>query len=115
MVKGEHMKTNEPRKTYFTTDGFKPPVWFSGLSFDERWNGWAIPYFTKEVALEIVAQMPDHLRYSEDIDAFVYNDLEATGDESCNEYFGADYIDGEKYYSIGGCSWCWDEVVEEEV
>ena len=105
---------SEPKKTYFTTDGFKPPVWFSGLTFGGRWNGWEIPYFTKAVALEIVALMPDHLRYSEDIDSFIYNDLEATGDEDCNEYFFGEDFNGEKYYSIGGCSWCWDEVYEEE-
>jgi hypothetical protein len=113
-AKKRRKKMSEHKKTYFTTDGFKPPVWFSGLTFGGRWNGWEVPYFTKAVALEIVAQMPDHLRYSEDIDAFVYNDLEATGDEDCNEYFFGEDINGEKYYSIGGCSWCWDEVYEEE-
>ena len=106
---------SEARNSYFTTDGFKPPTWFSGLTYGHTWNGWAVPYFTKEVALEIVAHMPSNLRYSEETDSFIYNDIEFTKSEDYNEYFGAEEINGQKYYSIGGCSWCWDEVVEEEV
>ena len=106
---------SEARNSYFTTDGFKPQTWFLGLTYGHTWNGWAVPYFTKEVALEIVAQMPCNLRYSEETDSFIYNDIEFTKSEDYNEHYGAEEINGQKYYSIGGCSWCWDEVVEEEV
>jgi hypothetical protein len=108
---------NEARNTYFTTDGFTQSIKFKGITYGHTWNGWAVPYFTKEVAFEIVALMPEqHLKYSEETDCFIYNDFSVTGgDEEYNEYFNADEIDGQKYYSIGGCSWCWDEFYEEEV
>lgn len=97
----------EKRKALFEIDGWD--VAFEGYSFYERWNGWAVPYFTKEVADKLAIKLTnqgEHTVYDEERDAYIvtFDELEEP------EVFPAEDIDGMKLYSIGGCSWCWDIV-----
>ena len=50
--------------------------------------------------------------YSESNDTFYYipDDEEP---ESIEAYKGQ-IIDGQKYYAIGNCSWCWHQIEEED-
>lgn len=106
------MKANlkKPIKAIFNIDGSRP---FGGLTFDQTWNGWECPYFLFEVGLEIQKMVGDCLTFSEEKDAFVFEDINARGcPDNEPEYYHAEIINGEKYYSIGGGSWCWD-IIEE--
>lgn len=84
----------------------------------ERWNGWVIPYFTKDAGLRVAEVVTDMTRdadpswrveYDEAYDRFVCWEFDAEG-ASQRETFDAEVIDGVTYYSVGGCSWCWEEV-----
>lgn len=77
---------------------------------DRRWNGWAMPYFTLEVALQIAAAQHDYMKYEDD--RFIFGCPEETPEEW--ERFEPEIIDGQKMYPIGAGSWCWCEVVEGE-
>lgn len=97
--------------------GDKP---FPGVHFGDRWNGWACPYFTKPVALDMMAAWPTDL---DDWGRVPYFDNENNRvcwpDSTCKslwEHFGAQEIDGETYYDIGAFCWCWwleDETAED--
>jgi hypothetical protein len=88
-----------------------------------RWNGWACPYYTKEVGLQIVENMkkwvdPNHARYNGETDTFEFayypdgnvseQGTEIDSFESC-EIKGPG---GETLYCIGGWCWCWNVVGE---
>lgn len=62
------------------------PDWAAGVTFSaysngRRWNGWAMPYFTRESGLR-VCEIVDNLRYDESQDAFV-----APSDDESDEVF----------------------------
>jgi hypothetical protein len=104
------------RKAKFSLEGFDGV--FEGYTFGQRWNGWQVPYFTKEVGLKIMEAMAEdegnHPKYDEERDMFVVsNDYDdATEEFPAMEFAG----DGEihKLYPIGSGSWVWDEEVEEK-
>ncbi|MGP8432888.1 hypothetical protein ACT2FY_38700 [Paraburkholderia fungorum] len=73
-----------------------------------RWNGWLMPYFTREVAMCLIP-LVDSLRYDEARDVFVALDPNE-GDEIA---YAAEVIrvgdDDVVTYSIGAGEWCWEE------
>ncbi len=81
-----------------------------------NWNGYACPYFTKEVGLRIVDAMRQHggeHEYDEAFDTFKFvGDFEP-------EIFDAVEVEGKKLYAIGAFAWCWiivpPEVSDDEV
>lgn len=79
-------------------------------STGQRWNGWAMPYFTLENGKRVMEFIPD-LRYVEQEDAFFWH-LEGTDSED-DERYGPTTItvDGVqvKTYALGAGSWCWDQ------
>lgn len=81
-----------------------------------RWNGWAIPYFTEEVALKIMEESTKNGNYIckfENEKFYYYDNPEVSGTDGepmiCEWVF--ETLDGIKYYPVGGCNWTW---VEEE-
>ena len=103
---------------------------FEGFHDPEiRWNGYACPLFTFEVAEQVAAVVtrsfatnPDAevVVYNPDTDVFVeylagYNhprtgDGAEDGGPSPCETFEPMRMAGQKLYSIGGFEWCWFEV-----
>jgi hypothetical protein len=90
----------------------------------ESWNGWACPFFTFEVALEIATSMypttkDEHFRYEEMTDSFLFfsksdeeYDLDAGEIYQPYECTGADIVvNGQviHVYDIGAGAWCWEE------
>jgi len=94
------------RKAKFTIGGDRE---FEGYHWGHRWNGWACPMFTLEVAREIAEWMEMRI----EIDA--QNRVIIT-DENCTDE--PDVNEGDKrarngiptmtLYGIGACGWCWD-------
>lgn len=94
------------KKTLFTIDGIDQ--FFEGYTEKGYWNGWAKPWFTKEVGLMIMKAnneiSPDFpMEYSAETDTFYYN--------SDPEFKGTD-IDGKHLYPIGNMSWVWDNFAD---
>jgi hypothetical protein len=91
---------------------------FGGISAyvktGERWNGFALPYFTREAAdriLEQTLEAPDFIaRYDEAKDAYVF--FEGNDFEEADVFTGSDFAleNGEvaRLYSIGAYMWMWE-------
>jgi hypothetical protein len=81
-----------------------------GFTNGQRWNGWAMPYFTKETGLRLMAEMPG-LKFDEEANAFTSED-ENLDDEESLVTFPAETLDVDRVavtvYAIGAGSWCWD-------
>lgn len=73
---------------------------------DERWNGWACPWFTFEEAVLMNAWLPEIdgevLRYDSKEDAFSCME---DGEET--EAFRGEEVDGMHLYPIGRGIWIW--------
>lgn len=100
------------RKTLFTIDGTE--AIFEGYTDGSHWNGWACPWFTKEVAEEIMRINNAYytfgewqMRYDAEQDAFV-REYE---DEEPDIFQGKD-INGKHLYPIGNMCWVWDDLAE---
>jgi hypothetical protein len=101
--------TDEFKQAQFTMDFFGDGVAIDGYTYGGRWNGWAIPYFTFENAQKLIPIFEGYLSYDADQDAFIYFDPVHMDDEE-KEIYESSMIDGNKYYSVGGMSFCWDQV-----
>jgi len=98
-------------KGQVSLDGFGP--YPAEVDQDQRWNGFAIPRFTRDVAERIVREIcsdGDDTTYTEwhwEGDVMVIGvDPEAYDEPSPDERFEPD-SDG--MYAIGAWSWCWDD------
>jgi hypothetical protein len=101
---------------------------------EDRWNGWLVPYFEIDVARKVVEETVANggiAVYDEANDRFLVR-LDARGpddfsvpeanaldpeNEEVEVYKGFDLetVDGPKHvYSVGGMSWIWSEVEDEE-
>jgi len=96
-------------KAKFKMDFFPDDVEIEGYTNGGRWNGWAIPYFTFENAQKLIPIFEGYLSYDVDQDAFKYLDPVHMNPEDTEIYESLD-IDGNKFYSVGGMSFCWDRV-----
>lgn len=100
------------KKSLFTIDGFE--AIFEGYTQGQHWNGWACPYFTKEMADEIIrinnktSDVAFHFGYNEDTDTF-YRFSDPI--DHFEEFTGID-IDGLHLYPIGNMSWVWDDLAD---
>lgn len=81
---------------------------------NDRWNGFACPYFRKE-DVRLINDMlsefgsTEHIEYDADNDSFVcFNESKAE-----IERFAGEDIDGMHLYPIGAGSWVWLESEEE--
>jgi hypothetical protein len=102
------------RNTTLTIDD---AVFFEGYTAGRTWNGWACPYFPREVGAQIVAHWTRtgeptlQAHYDAATDAFVFADTAAGG---APETFPSEtHLVGGRpmtLYPIGNGSWIWDEV-----
>ena len=98
------------RKARFSLDGLND-IEFEGWTADRLWNGWAMPCFEMQQAMELAGLLEEQLRYDPAQDAFIGS----SGDEE--EIWPCQLIDlpdgGQvKVYAIGAGSWMWDTVEE---
>lgn len=93
------------KKTVFSLDGNGA---FVGLYDPQKhWNGWAIPYFTKEESIRVLTELSvnGHWKwgYNEEGDYFTLVEMENMDGST----WEAQEIDGQKMYSIGGQYLVW--------
>ena len=114
----------EMRKSRFGIDSYEGE--FVGYTTGYLWNGWATPYFTKEVADEILKinnqvyidngmdKVGYYAVYNAEEDQYEFYDPDL--DEP--DVFEGEYcetVDGRLHlYGIGAYCWIWDEIEEEE-
>ena len=89
---------------------------YDGYDEEYSWNGWACPWFTKEVGEQIASDLGGLMKFDANKDTFVYTYPYEDGSDVEVDYFvGADIetVDGTKHlYPIGNKSWIWDTVEE---
>jgi hypothetical protein len=105
--------TMEKAEFYLDAD---PETTFSGYTKGDTWNGWACPYFEKEVAEQIAEHHGEIHRYENaeeywaeydpDEDVFRFHDDQ--GEEP--RTFGPVETEKGKLYAIGAYCWTWVEV-----
>ena len=96
--------------------------YFDGWVSRERWNGWAIPYFTRDVAVQIARQVnadadlvaryhptdPSiRLHWVKELQAFIEVDPGGLEDAPRMYYREWSHDVYDYVYGIGGRSWCW--------
>lgn len=102
------------RKTDFVICGDEKT--YEGYTDGRLWNGWECPWFTREVAEEIMQDLNKlgvKTEYDMETDSYIVHQI----DDVADKYNGADIKteDGLMHlYPIGGWCWIWDEVYEEK-
>jgi hypothetical protein len=89
---------------------------YEGYTDGSLWNGWECPWFTKEVAEQIMQDLNRdgvETEYNERTDEYIVKPIDDVEDVFEGEY--VDTEDGCKIlYPIGAWCWIWDEVIEDE-
>jgi hypothetical protein len=87
---------------------------FPGFTMGETWNGFAKPYFTFTQAQALAAAWSStgtKAFYDDQQDAFVF---EMSGAPDDMDVYTAEEINGQTLYPIGGGSWIWEQVMDDE-
>lgn len=93
---------------------------FEGFHKGDRWNGWACPYFTHEVALQIAEHTntePDYqLVFDKDADVWKWVTVDDVDDEPWEFERQTIVVNGEEIsvFAIGAYGWVWDVTELEE-
>ncbi len=112
---------NHIKKAYFSIDG--DYRFYEGYHYGTNWNGWAIPYFTKEIADEIVKNVCDGITYTmsydSDNDRYIAHIIENNKIIE-TDYFESEYIklndtNSIKCYKIGAGYWTWDAYSKDKI
>lgn len=89
---------------------------YAGYTRGQTWNGWACPYFTKEVADQLAAlwnrEPTNGMGCTYDAASDTYTFLDTQNDMEPDTYTGEDHeVNGQtlRLYPIGNGSWVWDE------
>lgn len=80
----------------------------------ETWNGWAIPFFTKEQAIEALEKINSLLDYGF---SYEFKDEELIITDNEDEYHEETRrttYKGKTLYGVGAWWWIWTECEEEE-
>ena len=88
---------------------------YEGYTNGDHWNGWACPWFIKEVADQIAKEVNADapyctMHYDKENDTFIYKGY---GEEEVGIFKGKD-IHGKHLYPIGTAYWMWDKANEKE-
>ncbi|MBD7970244.1 hypothetical protein [Paenibacillus gallinarum] len=116
----DYSSTISPKLTTFGLDA-NEGIAFEGYTLGEKWNGWAMPYFTKDQAILITQIFNNNNKDKEDYSSSHYD---PTNDTFEFLLFGQTEEEKEKYdatelcingvitkvYQIGAGSWTWDEI-----
>lgn len=103
------------RKTRFVIDTNEQT--YEGYTDGRLWNGWECPWFTKEVADEMMRDLNKEgveTEYHHKTDSYI---IKSEDWDEPDVFDGRDIIteDGPMHlYPIGAACWIWDEVVEDE-
>lgn len=88
-------------------DGGTP---FACLIAEGGWNGWAMPYFSREVAEQVLAEFGEGYAPSWDGDTLtMWNQVESDDDQEREYVERFTDANGVEYYAIGAGSWIWAE------
>lgn len=110
------------RKRAFSIEDFGP---FEGWTHGANWNGWACPYFDKQVADQIVERYNESSLvpgftawYDAETDEYCF-EMRADGSpEGIDRYSSSTInVNGEtlQVYAIGSGAWCWEtEIIGED-
>jgi hypothetical protein len=101
----------EAIKTTFTLDGEK---FFEGYTFNDNWNGFACPYFEKEVADQIAVEYNG--KFVEETQTYLFIDENETTESQVvydedNKYSQGEIgtVDGQKtVWALGSFVWTWE-------
>ena len=99
------------RPTQFSLDFLADEI-FEGYTQDEKWNGFACPYFSFEQAQHLVVAWRSQgwkALYDPDADSFNFHVETASGAKEDESYQSSE-IEGKRFYPIGTFNWIWDEV-----
>lgn len=99
---------NEHRKVRVQIDG--GPT-YEAYCDNQRWNGWAMPWFTLESARALMNDIPE-VKYDEKLDRFT---CQFDSRDDIDEFTPVTItVDGQplKVYGIGAGFWVWDECDE---
>jgi len=94
---------------------------YFGYMNGQVWNGFAMPLFDKQTAMNVLADCGSDptWRYDKKSDSFILRFKDCTEIESgeCDEIYSAQWIvvDGKrkKVYGIGSGSWVWESLLED--
>ncbi|MCS3645420.1 hypothetical protein [Salinibacter ruber] len=108
----------ELRKAQFYLD-IDPEETFEGYTKGDTWNGWACPYFEKDVAEQVAEHYSELHRYegeeeywaeyAAEKDVFAFYDTQSEEPQE----FGAVQVGGEKLYPIGAYCWTWVQIASD--
>lgn len=107
------MSTVHVTKTRFCIDSLENET-FEGFTDGSDWNGWACPYFTRQVAETVLkASEKNGYKYSydEQNDAFVVTNIEDPEDYEPEVFAAVKLsVEGEEIttYGIGAYYWIWE-------
>jgi hypothetical protein len=87
---------------------------YEGYTYGQTWNGWACPYFAKDVADSIAAQWNApgmSASYEAMSDTYIFSDPDNDGGEPYIVHGDGYRINGTsvRLYPIGNGYWIWDE------
>lgn len=107
----EEVFFNEARKAEFAIENGTA---FEGYTFNQYWNGWDRPYFTKEIALEICKEFSSEefkCFYDEKNDTFFSEDDESVPNkEEIGTPTEINTPEGKlQAYDFGCAGWIWEE------
>lgn len=80
---------------------------YPALVSEDAWNGWAVPYFTREVAEEVAAACGGE--YIPDEDRFAFGDGPDEETFSSRFLFRDSNGFARRFYPIGAHCWTWSE------
>ena len=103
------------RKGFFSIDSLEGKK-FPGYTFNQEWNGFAVPFFDKEQADKLANELHGRFIYDPPT-SYIFLDDPSKEKPSLNDYTDGPYkastietVDGKKrVYSIGGFAWTWHE------
>jgi hypothetical protein len=95
----------------FSAEWLDEGTLLEGFSNGMRWNGWAMPYFSRETGLRLCTMLPS-LRFDAGRNAFV-SFCEDYPEGEQEEVFEACAVDVDgvalELYPVGAGSWTWDD------
>lgn len=97
-------------KTKVSIDSMPDKAYDAYIEKDVNWNGWACPWFTKEIVEEILTYLGYEWYYHSNKDEFEFR---WPNDNEIDVVFGHNISVNDTHehlYPLGNKSWIWDEV-----
>lgn len=89
--------------------GEGPEVSFPAYSDGNRWNGWVMPHFTKETALDMLTASGNTFRFDAEQDAIIVERDDIGEDAEIYQGEDIDTPEGRVHvYPVGAGMWTWD-------